>query len=383
MLGRNQRKIPVLSFFSGAGFMDIGFLETGRFSIPWHNECHDPFADAYEHGVSKAGFNTGSEKIQSRSRLEYIKTGSIFQQAFDGVRPRVFGVIGGPPCPDFSRAGKNEGGKGKNGKLTRRFAKVIRELRPSFFVIENVPGLLETKKHRKFLFSVLQNLGKFYALDLRVLNALEYGVPQSRRRVFVVGICLKWLERRRRRDFLAISRKSREILQIDVSENRNSKEVAGDIAAQHWFCWPKPQFRDAVARYAPGAGEKCPPELSVKHWFSKTKNHPNASDVFRAHSRKFKRVREGDISRKSFKRLDRRFYSPNAAYGNNEVHLHPTENRRISVAEALALQAVPKAYCFPEGMSLTDKFKAVGNGVPVPLARRIALSLAKFLNGEN
>ena len=364
--------------------MDIGFLKTGRFSIPWHNECHEPFAGAYEYGVSRAGFNTGSEKNWNPKKIENIKPGAIFAEAFGGNIPRVFGVIGGPPCPDFSRAGKNEGGKGKNGKLTRRFAKVIGELRPSFFVIENVPGLLETKKHRKFLFSVLRTLGESYAIDLKMLNALEFGVPQNRRRVFVVGVCLEWLGRRRRRDRLVIARKSREIMQIDASEKRNSKEVAGDIAAQEWFWWPEPepQFENAAARYAPKAGEKCPPELSVKHWFSKINGHPNAGDMFRAHSVKFKSVKEGNVSGKSFKRLGRNSYSPNAAYGNNEVHLHPTKQRRISVAEALALQAVPRAYSFPAEMTLTDKFKAISNGVPVPLAERVALSMAEFMSGR-
>ena len=78
---------------------------------------------------------------------------------------------------------------------------------------------------------------------------------------------------------------------------------------------------------------------------------------------------------KSFKRLHRFFYSPNVAYGNNEVHLHPTEPRRISVAEALALQSVPREYAFPEDMTLTAKFKAVGNGVPVKLAEHVAKSI--------
>ena len=97
---------------------------------------------------------------------------------------------------------------------------------------------------------------------------------------------------------------------------------------------------------------------------------------------KFDTIKAGDTSRKSFKRLHRYSYSPNAAYGNNEVHLHPTERRRISVAEALSLQSVPREYSFPDDMSLTDKFKAVSNGVPVLLAESMATAIAKFLTGE-
>lgn len=362
--------------------MDIGFLKTGQFSIPWHNECHEPFANAYEYGVSRLGYNTGSEKIQSRGRIENLKAHKILSRAFGTQNPQVFGIIGGPPCPDFSCAGKNLGRNGKNGKLTRNFANMIISIRPSFFLIENVPGLLETKKHRSFLFSLLKKLGEFYAVDLRILNALEYGVPQSRRRVFVVGINLEWLAKNNSAVFQDISEKSCGIIGLDTSPKRSAKEMYADISALNWFPWPKPKFPDAVSRYSWGKQGGAPKELSVGHHFSKINGHPNAKDIFRVYSSKFDTTKAGDTSRKSFKRLHLYGYSPNAAYGNNEVHLHPTKRRRISVAEALTLQSVPKDYSFPDDMTLTNKFKAVSNGVPVLLAENMAMAIAKFLTGE-
>ena len=81
----------------------------------------------------------------------------------------------------------------------------------------------------------------------------------------------------------------------------------------------------------------------------------------------------------SYKRLHRWRYSPTAAYGNNEVHLHPYKARRLSVAEVLAIQSVPKEFELPKEMSLTDMFKTVGNGVPVLMAERVGKELKKIL----
>ena len=97
-----------------------------------------------------------------------------------------------------------------------------------------------------------------------------------------------------------------------------------------------------------------------------------------------------DTSKKSFKRLHRYRYSPTACYGNNEVHLHPFEPRRLSLREAMRIQGIPDEYELPEGSSLTIKFKLIGNGVPVPLAYNIAQHLivifrdnAKFFVNSN
>lgn len=366
-------KVPMLSFFSGAGFLDIGFLRHGKFEFVWHNECHEPFARAYEHGVGRLGYNTSNNKIQSRAKVENLRAKQIRQQAFRGKPPKMFGIVGGPPCPDFSRAGKNGGGKGENGRLTAVFTRMILQLRPTFFLLENVPGLLETKKHRKFLFEQLRKLGAHYAVDMKVLNALEYGVPQHRRRLFIFGVNSRWLSAHRN-DGAFIKKRSKATLEMEAPESKTIGEVEAVLSQNDWFCWPEGTYK--AADIVPGA---CPKVLTVGNKFAQINGHPNASDFFRPYSDKFTRIQEGDVSRKSFKRLSRKFYSPNAAYGNNEVHLHPTKNRRISVAEALSLQGVPSEYSFPGDMTLSAKFKAIGNGVPVPVAGVMARSIFAFL----
>lgn len=110
---------------------------------------------------------------------------------------------------------------------------------------------------------------------------------------------------------------------------------------------------------------------------------PNGEEGFEPYSEKFKRISEGDDSRKSFKRLHRYRYSPTVAYGNNEVHLHPALPRRLRVREALRLQTVPDTYAFPPHIPLSKKFKIVGNGVPVKLATKVGEAVSSFLSGAS
>ncbi len=94
-------------------------------------------------------------------------------------------------------------------------------------------------------------------------------------------------------------------------------------------------------------------------------------------------LEEGDANKKSYKRIHRWRYSPTAAYGNNEVHLHPYKARRLSVAECLAIQSLPKEFILPPDMSLSDSFKTIGNGVPFLLSYGIAKTIRDFLENND
>ncbi len=117
--------------------------------------------------------------------------------------------------------------------------------------------------------------------------------------------------------------------------------------------------------------------------FANVEGLPNSRDCFKPYSKVFKQIAEGDVSRKSSKRLHRWRYSPAAAYGNNEVHLHPWEPRRLTVREALRIQTVPDAYALPPRMTLSAMFKTVGNGVPVKLAQAVSASIFDVLEQIN
>lgn len=363
-------QIPLLSFFTGGGLLDIGF-ELGGFDIVWTNEVKPAFADMYEAGISSWRTHLGSRKkgitrVSSRASITDLKADQVIRDAFASQKPSLFGIIGGPPCPDFSVSGRNEGASGDRGKLTQVFVDLISSIRPSFFVMENVPGLLKQKKHKPYLHQIIQQLSAGddgYDIDYRILNALEYGVPQDRDRLFLMGF--------KRSMFPALS------------------SVLTSIHREISFPWPQPIFPGAKSLSWPstspfGSDVARPTGIPVALTIypllqGNVEELPNGTDQFIARSDKFWRIDEGDVSRKSFKRLHRYRYSPTAWYGNNEVHLHPWKPRRLSVREALRIQTVPDEYILPPEFSLTDKFKMITNGVPCQLAGHIACSIKSFL----
>jgi DNA (cytosine-5)-methyltransferase 1 len=371
--------MPLLSFFTGAGFLDIGFAEAG-FPAVWHNEIMEWFVRGYEFGMSKRPDTlAGTGWIECRESIAATGPNEIFEQAFQGGRaPGPFGIVGGPPCPDFSVGGKNRGQRGERGKLSEVYIDRILELNPAFFLFENVPGLLRTKKHRGFFDKIRSKAQQEYVTDVRILNALDYGVPQDRERVFFVGFERRWFKRK-----------------YGVAAMRACDAAAN--AGEYWFPWDtarefdgaKAAFRwpaTSPFRQTPLKSDGIPEELTVHGCMLGAAGEglsalPNGKDVFNPYSQKFHEIDEGDDSRKSFKRLHRWRYSPAAAYGNNEVHLHPVEPRRLTVREAMRIQTVPDWYCLPPEMPLSHKFKTIGNGVPVKLARAVALAVRNVLTG--
>ena len=363
--------IPVLSFFTGGGFLDLGFENAG-FKIVWTNELNPVFADMYEYGMTEwrqSCFpNSQIAKISDRRNIVEIDGYEIMKAAFPDGKPELFGIIGGPPCPDFSIGGKNRGHKGDHGRLSKIYVDRICEIKPSFFVFENVPGLMRTKKHREFLSELENQLEEnHYCLDVQILNALELGLPQNRERVFIIGIIDDLIEK-------------------CIKRVPKAKERA-------WFPWPEcAEYRDAKKRFdwpttvsrgvTPEKPKGIPDELMVHHVFNSDNppdKQPNGLEGFRPHSDKFTTICEGDTKRMSFKRLHRYRFSPTACYGHNEVHLHPWENRRLTVRETMRLQGIPDTYILPSEIALTPKYALIGNGVPVPLARHVAKSLYDLL----
>ena len=147
--------------------------------------------------------------------------------------------------------------------------------------------------------------------------------------------------------------------------------------------WPTTNTFSADSKL-PFSAQGLPKKLTVEYWFVKNDvlHHVNGNDVFRvkAGSQKIATIQEGDTSGKSFKRLHRWRFSPTAAYGHNEVHLHPYKERRISVAEAMAIQSLPKEFVVLETLPLSQKFKMIGNGVPYLMAATIARTLKETLH---
>lgn len=354
--------VEVFSFFSGLGFLDLGFENAG-FNIVFVNEHDERFLQAYQYARRNSDHVPayGYSHKDVRAYLSDDEWRKTFPD-YDDREDKLIGFIGGPPCPDFSAAGKNEGENGKNGQLTSVYVNLILDRLPDFFVLENVKGLYRTKKHKEYYERMKRKLYRSgYSLFDSIENALQYGVPQYRDRLFLIGF-----------------NRSRFGRNLHFSFGKHRAYTQGEIDAANWPV-VSPFVENGVVEMPNGIIEN----LTVEHWFRQNdvQNHPNSHDAFAVKSiERFTTIPEGDSGGKSFKRLHRWRYSPTAAYGNNEVHLHPYVARRINVAEALAIQSLPIDFELPAKLPLSAKFKMVGNGVPYLLALGVANDLHEWIN---
>ena len=166
--------MQIASFFAGAGGLDLGFRQAG-FDIPWANEYDKAIYATYE-------ANHPGTYLERRSLVDFEP---------DQVPRGVTGMIGGPPCQSWSEAGMARGAEDKRGQLFFRYVDFVEEVRPTFFLAENVSGILFSRHSSSFR----DILGRFcelgYNVSFGLLNANDYGVPQDRERVIIVGYRLK------------------------------------------------------------------------------------------------------------------------------------------------------------------------------------------------
>lgn len=373
VIKKMKSKLKIFSFFSGTGFLDLGF-EMNGFDIEFVNEFHPAFMNAYKYSREKMNLRKPTYGYFNGDINEFLadRKDELSSWIIDARRDgSLVGFIGGPPCPDFSIAGKQKGKDGENGKLSLSYINLIINMRPDFFLFENVKGLWRTKRHREFFEELKEKLNKAgYITTERLTNALEYGAPQDRDRILMFGI---------REDVLSTRFPEKSIKEFPWEKYQKYK--LSDIKKLPW---------PTTSPYEENGTLECPagiPEtMTVEYWFRKNdvEHHPNAKDYFipKAGKVKMEIIDEGDDSKKSYKRLHRWRYSPTVAYGNNEVHLHPYKTRRLSAAEALSLQTLPKEFVLPPEMTLTDKFKTIGNGVPYILSSGIAKTIHDFLEDD-
>jgi len=158
--------MKIASFFSGAGGMDLGFINAGHEIV---------FAmDFDKYACQSYSKNIGDIACMNFNDLDASKV------------PEADVWIGGPPCQDFSIAGKGAGIEGEKGKLINKYVDMIGLRKPRWVVIENVKGLI-FKKHRPAFDALIAKLESFgYVVSWKVLNSKDFGVPQNRNRVIIV-----------------------------------------------------------------------------------------------------------------------------------------------------------------------------------------------------
>ena len=193
-----QVKPSLVSLFTCGMGLDIGFVQAG-FSTRYANDIAKFACDTIRKNRNNVYCDEGDiTDISSEQILQRAKT----------VKGKIDVVIGGPPCQSFSTAGMRQGFADKRGLVLLQYIRIINDIQPKVFVFENVPGLLSaSKKHVSFYDRISNNelsddekygslfasiLKKFkdlkgYRFQWRVLNAADYGVPQKRKRLIMIG----------------------------------------------------------------------------------------------------------------------------------------------------------------------------------------------------
>lgn len=322
----------LISLFSGAGGLDLGFTQAG-FEIVAANEYDKSIWDTYRANHTTPLITGDIRKIPS--------------EAF----PACDGIIGGPPCQSWSAGGSQRGINDPRGQLFHEYIRILRDKRPKFFVAENVKGMFAAR-HATAVANIKEeftNAG--YKLFIYLLNARDYGVAQDRERIFYVGI--------------------RADLDIDLSQA------------------PAPQPRLTLRQAIADLQASAIPALDKNKTNGDSCKLPNHEYYIGSFSPMF-------MSRNRVRGWDKQGFTVQASGRQCQLHpqapampkLAPNQHafaqgsehlyRRLTVRECARLQGFPDDFKLIYH-NVDDGYKMMGNAVPVPLARAIATHILQAL----
>lgn len=345
-----MKKIKVLSLFSGAGGLDLGFHLEG-FDIKACIELEKDACDTLE-------LNKG--KYLSRGTKIYCN--DITKLSPELVKNEIGDVdfmIGGPPCQSFSAAGRRAGGvpgiNDTRGSLFWYYAQYLKAFRPKGFLFENVKGILQANKHHdwEIIKESFRELG--YKLTYRILDAADYGTPQHRERVILVG------------QLLETPFKFPKPLFGPNSEDKKP------------YCTPREVFSDIdnpneiVQVYSGKYGHllnDIPPGLNYS-FYTERMGHPNPLFAWRSKFSGFLYKLDPDEPSKTLV----------AHQGKYDGPFH-WKNRKLIKEELMRIQGFPIDYKFMGSQISIEK--QIGNSVAPKLSRYLAKSvLLQIFNDKN
>lgn len=343
-----MNKLNVLDLFCGAGGLSLGFQLAG-FKIVGGVEW------------DKAAMETHSNNF--KSKFEYC--GDIKNITNEQIEKELKGVdviIGGPPCQGFSAANRHEKeDDDPRNKLFFEYLRFVRILKPKAFVIENVRQILTKDKGyaKNRILEITEELG--YNVDVRVLLASDYGVPQDRRRAVFVGI---------RKDI-------GKAFDFDSMEKKSLVTVydaIGDI------CYPERNISNDFLNYAKdnnGRLENHNPKFPNEKVQKRMSFVPQGGNWQDVPTELWDTQRDNRHS-SAYRRLD--FKEPSITIDTGHMnYFHPVENRIPTVRESARLQSFPDSFIFYGNQG--QQFRQVGNAVPPLMAKAIATQLYKILKG--
>jgi len=402
-------RFKILDLFAAPGGLSLGFEMAGfetLAGVDIDKRGIETYYYNFPHAARIPEENMDIQKLESQKLME----------AAGVSKGEVDVIIGGPPCQGFSTIGRvkiaslvKEGiWRLQNSQprfiddprnvLYKHFVRLVKDLEPAFFVMENVPGM-KSYRNGEIVRQITEDLESLkYKVSSDVLDAVNYGVPQKRKRIFFVG-----------------TRLEKATFRWPPHTHYSPEKVAGGPLDEFMGSKLKPAVtvRDAIGDLPPleaGYGVEeidrppIPPDAGeYQKWAArdapKLYNHVaryhNERDLKVFSSKKFgeglwwkdlpQEFRElygyrDDIFHDKIKRLrrDRPSWTVVAhLYKDGYMYVHPTQPRTITVREAARLQSFPD--CFRFMGSRTDQFKQVGNAVPPLLAKAVAKEVKRSL----
>lgn len=358
--------INVVSLFSGGGGLDLGFVTEG-YDIIWA-------IDNDKNAVATYQANIGNHVICAD--INHIDIGKI---------PPADVVIGGPPCQSFSLAG-NRNVEDERGQLVWQYIHIIAQLQPKAFVFENVIGLLSAKNAQgekiiDLLKIAFKKIG--YTIERQVMNAADYGIPQRRKRVIIVGLKntkFEFPKPTHSEDGKHLKR------YVSVEEALGDlPEAIPDENGLVNYCMPAQNEYQKYVRRNVAITEHFIPQMSEldKYIVNHVKPGGNYMDIpAEVNSSRIRRLQREGGHTTCYGRLspDKPSYTINTYFNRPNVgcNIHYKANRLITVREALRLQSFPDDYKIVSN-SKHGRNLIVGNAVPPMLAGIIARELKKYL----
>lgn len=331
--------MKIISLFSGCGGLDLGFERAG-FDIPVANEYDKTIWETFKINHPKTHLIEGDIRIIKESDFP----------------TNVDGIIGGPPCQSWSEAGSLKGIDDDRGKLFYDYIRILRSVKPKFFLAENVSGMLANRHNE-----AVQNIIKLfeesgYDVTLTLVNAKDYGVAEERKRVFYIGF---------RKD-LGINFKFPIGSTVDDTKKLTLRDIIWDLQET-----AVPSAKNN--RHNPAA-------INNNEYFT-----GSYSPIF--------------MSRNRVKSWDEQAFTVQAS--GRQCQLHPQAPKMVKVSKndcrfvegkeslyrRMTVREVARVQGFPDDFrfiydSVDDGYKMIGNAVPVNLAYEIAVAIKKALEDK-
>lgn len=328
--------MKVISLFSGAGGLDLGFEKAG-FQIAMANEYDKTIWATYE----------------KNHKAPLIK-GDIRKIKESDFPTDIEGIIGGPPCQSWSEAGALRGIADARGQLFFDYIRILKDKKPKFFLAENVSGML-ANRHSDAVKNILQMFKECgYNVSVTLVNASDYGVPQDRKRVFYIGF----------RNDLNINFQFPTPTTTEPENKKTLKDAIADLQGKEIKALPKNKTNGRLEilnhEYFIGAFSTIfmsrnrvrswnEPAFTVQASGRQCQLHPQAPKMEKVGLNKCQFVQ-----------------------GKENLY------RRLTVRECARVQGFPDDFEFIY-QDVDDGYKMVGNAVPVKLAQIVAEAIKTYL----